>query len=186
EKKALASWVWRNTHFVDAEDGGQDLWGKGFAHESNWTREYWTGLFAFGFGLCGTTHSQWSAEMETLLGHARARTVSVDGHSSFEVFLTGGPYGSGKWVLLDHDISTVIFNPVLRMGRRLSSGAATTTTAAFPARSGTAPGSTSPRKCMAPNTSRPAAPARLATAMPSIPTDPTSRTVTTAKACSTR
>jgi hypothetical protein len=26
------------------------------------------------------------------------------------VFLTGGPYGKGKWVLLDHDISTVIFN----------------------------------------------------------------------------
>jgi hypothetical protein len=110
EQKALASWFWRNTHFYHAEDGRQDLWGKGFAHEANWTREYWTGLFAFGFGLCGTTHAQWSAEMECLLGHARGRTVSVDGHSSFEVFLTGGPYGGGKWVLLDHDISTVIFN----------------------------------------------------------------------------
>jgi hypothetical protein len=111
EQKALASWFWRNTHYYHAEDGRQDLWGKGFAHADNWTREYWTGLFAFGFGLCGTTHAQWSAEMEHLLGHARGRTVGVEGHSSFEVFLTGGPYGEGKWVLLDHDISTVIFNP---------------------------------------------------------------------------
>ncbi len=110
EQKALASWFWRNTHYFHAEDGRQDLFGKGFADADNWTREYWTGLFGFGFALCGTTHCQWSAEMEHLLGHSRGRTVGVDGHSSFEVFLTGGPYGKGKWVLLDHDISTVIFN----------------------------------------------------------------------------
>jgi hypothetical protein len=110
EQKALASWFWRNTHYYHAEDGRQDLWGKGFAHADNWTREYWTGLFGFGFALCGTTHVQWTAEMEHLLGHARGRAVGVDGHNSFEVFLTGGPYGKGKWVLLDHDISTVIFN----------------------------------------------------------------------------
>ncbi len=72
-------------------------------------REYWTGLFAHGYGLCGTTHSQWVAEMEALLGHGRGRGVGVDGHNSFEVFLKGGPYGAGKWALLDHDISTVIF-----------------------------------------------------------------------------
>jgi hypothetical protein len=111
EQKALASWYWRNTHFYHAEDGRQDLWGKGYAHEENWTREYWTGLFGFGFGLCGTSHAQWSAEMEHLLGHARSRVVGVDGHSSHEVFLTGGAYGAGKWVLLDHDISTVIYDP---------------------------------------------------------------------------
>ena len=99
-------------------DARQDLWGKGFAHEDNWTREYWTGLFAFGFGLCGTTHAQWSAEMDRLLGHGRGRGVGVDGHSSFEVFLTGGPYGAGKWVLLDHDISTVVYDP---KGERLLS-----------------------------------------------------------------
>jgi hypothetical protein len=110
EQKALASWFWRNTHYYHAEDGRQDLYGKGFADQANWTRDYWTGLFAFGFGLCGTSHAQWSAEMEHLLGHGRSRTVSVDGHTSFEVFLSGGPYGGGKWVLLDHDISTVIFN----------------------------------------------------------------------------
>jgi hypothetical protein len=86
EQKALASWFWRNTHFYHAEDGRQDLFGKGFAHEANWTREYWTGLFGFGFALCGTTHSQWSAEMEHLLGHSRARTVGVFGHTSFEVW----------------------------------------------------------------------------------------------------
>jgi hypothetical protein len=37
--------------------------------------------------------------------------VGTTGHNSFEVFLQGGPYGTGKWVLLDHDLSTVIFNP---------------------------------------------------------------------------
>src|SRR4029079_7181205 len=41
----------------------------------------------------------------------RGRSVGVEGHSSFEVFLTGGPYGAGKWVLLDHDISTVGYDP---------------------------------------------------------------------------
>jgi hypothetical protein len=111
EQKALASWFWRNGHFFHAMDGRQDLWGKGFAREDNWTREYWTGLFGFGFALCGATHAQWSAEMEHLLGHARGRGVGVEGHSSFEVFLTGGAYGAGRWVLLDHDISTVIFDP---------------------------------------------------------------------------
>jgi hypothetical protein len=110
EQKALASWFWRNANYFHAMDARQDLWGKGFAHEDNWTREYWTGLYAFGFGLCGTTHAQWSAEMDRLLGHGRGRGAGVDGHSSFEVFLTGGAYGEGRWVLLDHDISTVVFD----------------------------------------------------------------------------
>src|SRR5262249_30896392 len=72
--------------------------------------DYCTRRFAHAFGPGDTTHSQWIAEMEALLGHNRGRCVGVDGHNSFEVFLTGGPYGDGKWVLLDHDISTVIFN----------------------------------------------------------------------------
>lgn len=111
EERALASWMWRNTHFFHAEEGAENLWGKGFSQGPDLrTREYWTGLFAHGFGLCGTTHSQWCAEMEALLGHGRGRGVGVQGHNSFEVFLTGGAYGQGKWALLDHDISTVIFN----------------------------------------------------------------------------
>jgi BNR/Asp-box repeat protein len=111
EQKALASWFWRNTHYWHGEEGAEDLWGTGFTGGGDLrTREYWTGLFAHGFGLCGTTHSQWTAEMEALLGHGRARGVGVAGHNSFEVFLTGGPYGTGKWALLDHDVSTVIFN----------------------------------------------------------------------------
>src|SRR5229473_2605976 len=93
EEKALAAWFWRNTHYYHGEDGRQDLWGKGFGHEENWIREYWTGLFGCGFGLCGPTHHQWTAEMERLLGHGRARTVGVEGHTAFEVFLTGGSYG---------------------------------------------------------------------------------------------
>jgi hypothetical protein len=112
EQKVLAAWLWRNTHYCHGEEGTQDLWGKGFTVGQDLrTREYWTGLFAHGFGLCGTTHSQWVAEMEVLLGHNRGRGVGVEGHNSFEVFLTGGSYGEGKWVLLDHDISTVIYNP---------------------------------------------------------------------------
>ncbi len=111
EQKALASWYWRNLNYWHGEEGCEDLWGKGFTKGPDMrTREYWTGLFAHGFGLCGTTHSQYTAEMEYLLGHVRGRGVGVDGHNSFEAFLTGGPYGQGKWVLLDHDISTIIFN----------------------------------------------------------------------------
>jgi hypothetical protein len=111
EQKALAAWMWRNTHYYHGEEGSQDIWGKGFTKGGDLrTREYWTGLYAHGFGLCGTTHSQWCAEMEALLGHGRGRGVGVEGHNSFEVFLTGGNYGAGKWALLDHDISTVIFN----------------------------------------------------------------------------
>jgi hypothetical protein len=111
QDKALAAWLWRNAHYYHGEEGAADLWGRGFGQGMDTrNREYWGGLFAHGFGLCGTTHSQWIAEMDALLGHGRGRGAGVSGHSSFEVFLTGGPYGSGKWVLLDHDISTVIFN----------------------------------------------------------------------------
>ncbi|HYE98951.1 MAG TPA: hypothetical protein VEJ18_08570 [Planctomycetota bacterium] len=110
EDKALASWLWRNTHYAHADEGKMDYWGQGFGKGDDRTRDYWTGLIAHGHGLCGTTHSQWTAEFEYLLGHGRGRGMGVDGHNSFEVWLTGGPYGAGKWVLLDHDISTVIYN----------------------------------------------------------------------------
>ncbi len=111
EDKALASWFWRNTHYWHGTEGAEDLWGKGWnAPGDNRTRDYWKGLFADGYGLCGTTHSQWTAEMQQLLGHNRGRGLGVDGHNSFEVFLTGGPYGDGRWALLDHDISTAIFS----------------------------------------------------------------------------
>ena len=111
EEKALASWFFRNTHYAHGEEGGEDLWGAGFNKGGDTrNREYWTGLFAHGFGLCGTTHSQWTAEMEHLLGHGRGRGVGADGHNAFEVFLRGGEYGEGRWALLDHDLSTVIFD----------------------------------------------------------------------------
>ncbi len=112
EQKALASWLWRNTHYFHAEEGAEDLWGQGFTKGGDLrTREYWTGLFAHGFALCGTTHGQWVAEMEALLGHNRGRCLGCAGHNAFEVYLTGGPYGAGKWALLDHDLSSVIYNP---------------------------------------------------------------------------
>ncbi len=117
--KVLASFLWRNTHYAHAEEANEDLWGQGFQKGVDLRgREYWTGLFSHGFGLCGTTHSQWSAEIEHLLGHSRGRGVGVDGHNSFEVFLTGDGYGAGRWALLDHDISTVIFD---KDGKRLLS-----------------------------------------------------------------
>jgi hypothetical protein len=110
-ERVLAAWLWRNTHYWHGEEGAEDLWGRGFTQGGDsTTREYWTGLFAHGYSLCGTTHSQWVAEMEALLGHNRGRSVGTAGHNSFEVWLTGGAYGEGKWALLDHDISTVIFN----------------------------------------------------------------------------
>ena len=48
--------------------------------------------------------------MEVLLGHGRGRGAGVEGHNSFEVYLTDPQYAGGKWVLLDHDLSTVIFD----------------------------------------------------------------------------
>jgi hypothetical protein len=118
EDRALAAWMWRNLHFAHGEEGAQDLWGTGYRSGDTTTREYWTGLFAHGFGLCGTTHAQWTAELNALLGPSRSRTVGVAGHNACEVFLTGGPYQDGRWALLDHDLSTVIFDPT---GARLLS-----------------------------------------------------------------
>ncbi|MBI3829874.1 MAG: hypothetical protein HY291_10175 [Planctomycetes bacterium] len=109
EDKALAAWYFRNLYYAHSDDAKCDYYGKGFAQSDN-NREYWRGLFGFGFGLCYTTHAQWCGEMERLLGPFTGRAVTVDWHTSFEVFLTGGAYGAGKWVLLDHDISTVIFS----------------------------------------------------------------------------
>lgn len=109
--KALASWFFRNTHYAHGEEGKENLWGTGFANDSQHaTREYWTGLFAHGFGLCGTTHAQWTAELDALLGPCCSRATGTSGHNSFEVFLTGGPYGEGRWAMVDHDLSTVIFD----------------------------------------------------------------------------
>ncbi len=110
EQKALASWLWRNTHFWHGEEGPENLWGRGFKNGDMLTRDYWTGLFAHGFGLCSACDNQYTAEMEKLLGHSRGRSVNVLNHNSFEVFLTGGPYGEGKWVLLDPDLSMVIYD----------------------------------------------------------------------------
>jgi hypothetical protein len=111
EDRALAAWMWRNLHYAHGESGAEDLWGRGFRSGDTTTREYWTGLFAHGFGLCGTTHAQWTAELNALLGHGRSRTVGVVGHNACEVFLKGGHYGDGRWALLDHDVSTVVFDP---------------------------------------------------------------------------
>ncbi|NNE91770.1 MAG: hypothetical protein HKN23_08995 [Verrucomicrobiales bacterium] len=110
EDRALAAWFWRNVHYAHGQDGRMDLFDTGF-EKTDWNREYWTGLFAHGFGLCGTTHAQWIPEMDALLGHCRSRSAGVKGHNAFEVFLKGGSYGEGRWVLLDHDLSTVIFDP---------------------------------------------------------------------------
>ncbi len=47
QEKALASWLWRNTHFWHGEAGGRDLWGDGLGGgRDTRQREYWTGLFA--------------------------------------------------------------------------------------------------------------------------------------------
>ncbi|WP_020469010.1 hypothetical protein [Zavarzinella formosa] len=111
EDKAIAAWLWRNTHYFHAEEGVENLWGKGFKNDADSrSREYWTGLFSHGYGLCGTTHAQFVAEMEALLGHGRGRDLGCSGHNSFEVFLKGGAYGDGKWALLDSDQSCVVFD----------------------------------------------------------------------------
>ncbi len=110
EDKALASWFWRNVNYHHCTEGNEDIWDKGLEKgEAN--REYWAGLFGYGYGLCYTTHHQWHGEMAKLLGPCRARTMGVQGHTTFEVYLTGGEYGQGQWALLDHDVCTVVFTP---------------------------------------------------------------------------
>jgi hypothetical protein len=117
--KALASWFWRNTHYCHGEEGADDLWGAGFGKGNDArSREYWTGSLRTDSVYAARHIRSVTAEMEHLLGHGRARGVGVEGHNSFEVFLTGGPYGNGQWALLDHDLSTVIFD---REGKRLLS-----------------------------------------------------------------
>jgi len=126
EQKALAAWYWRNTHYWHGEAGKQDPWGEGLNKGRDLRpREYWNGLFGYGFGLCGTTHSQWTAELDALLGHGRSRGVGMLGHNALEVFLTGSVYGAGRWALLDHDLSTVVFDPTgtrLLSAREVSEG----------------------------------------------------------------
>lgn len=119
EDKALAAWYWRNTHYWHGETGKQDPWGEGINKGRDLRpREYWNGLFAYGFGLCGTTHSQWTAELDALFGHGRSRGMGMQAHNALEVFLTGGDYGDGRWALLDHDLSTVVFD---QTGKRMLS-----------------------------------------------------------------
>jgi len=110
EDKALASWYWRNLNVHHCTTANEDFWGKGI-EKGEETREYWAGLFAYGFGLCYATHHQMAAEFIKLLGPERSRAMGVAGHTTFEVWLTGGPYGAGQWALLDHDVSTVVFTP---------------------------------------------------------------------------
>lgn len=108
EDKALAAWYWRNINYFHCEMPGEDIFsGKG----ENLNREFWSGLFGYGFGLCYDTHHQFSGLIWKLLGPNRDRTPCVAGHTTFEVYLKGGAYGEGKWALLDHDVSTVVFKP---------------------------------------------------------------------------
>lgn len=108
EDKALASWYWRNTHYFHCTLLPEpDIFATG-KHEP--TRDYWAGVFSYGHGMCQENHYQYTAEMQYLLGHCRSRAVFVSGHTSFEVALTGGVYGQGKWVLLDSDVTTVCFD----------------------------------------------------------------------------
>ncbi|MEI8243721.1 MAG: hypothetical protein WCI17_10680 [bacterium] len=107
EDKALASWFWRNRNHWHSEMVGENYFPGG----EGLVREYWSGIFGYGFGLCFDTHHQYGGEIWKLLGPNRYRTMGVDGHTSFEVYLKGGAYGDGTWVLLDHNISTVVFLP---------------------------------------------------------------------------
>jgi hypothetical protein len=108
EDKALASWFWRGTHYIHCTLFAEpDVLGK---DKNDIVRDYWPGLFSYGHGMCQDTHYQYTAEMEYLLGHCCGRACGLNGHTSFEVWLNGGVYGAGKWVLLDQDINTVCFD----------------------------------------------------------------------------
>jgi hypothetical protein len=117
--KALASWFWRNTHFAHGEEGAEDWWGAALAKGATSGRAN-TGRDS------SRTDSRSAARLirngPRNSRHCSAtdggRGVGVSGHNSFEAFLTGGPYGEGRWALIDHDLSTVIFDPE---GKRLLS-----------------------------------------------------------------
>ena len=51
EDKALASWYWRNLHVFHCTQASCDYWGSGYAKGDMFNREYWKGLFAYGYGL---------------------------------------------------------------------------------------------------------------------------------------
>ncbi len=115
EDKAIASWYWRNLNFYHNYSPREYYWNHeisiGKQDNQDVVYEYWSGLFSYGFSLCGTTHSQYTAEMEHLLGHCRARAVGVPGHTAFEVFLKDKQYGpDGDWALLDHDVSAIVYD----------------------------------------------------------------------------
>ena len=125
EDKAIASWYWRNLNFYHNYSPRENLWNEKIATENHNNKdvvyEYWSGLFSYGFSLCGTTHAQYTAEMEQLLGHCRGRAVSVPGHTTFEVFLKDKQYGTdGDWALLDHDVSAIVFDDAAAPNRLLS------------------------------------------------------------------
>ena len=53
EEKAIASWLWRNTHYFHCQEAGEHHWGMGTLPPEDlkarlWPREYWTGLFSRG------------------------------------------------------------------------------------------------------------------------------------------
>jgi hypothetical protein len=115
EDKALASWYWRNLNYYHLLDPKEPTFAgaerPGMCPRGEAVRDYWTGLFGYGFGLCGMNHSQWTAEMEYLLGHCRGRTVGVAHHNAFEAFLKDPQYGpQGDWASLDSDLSSVVFD----------------------------------------------------------------------------
>ena len=110
EDKALASWYWHCTHDFHCEEAKEDYWDTGYSSGEE-VADYWSFLFGYGFGMCYAFHAQYCSEMEQLLGHCRGRKITVKDHSSFEVFLTGGAYGSGDWALLDNiPANTVVFD----------------------------------------------------------------------------
>jgi hypothetical protein len=125
EDKALASWYWRNLNFYHFHNPEEPTWidaaAPGKRPAGDEVRDYWTGLFGYGFAICGANHAQWTAEMEYLLGHCRSRAMGVSGHNAFEAFLKDPQYGpGGDWASLDSDLSSVVFDDARNPKRLLS------------------------------------------------------------------
>ena len=54
EDKALAAWYWRNLNYWHCELVGENI---GSSKGDRLNREYWGGLFGYGFGLCFDQYS---------------------------------------------------------------------------------------------------------------------------------
>ena len=84
EDKALAAFLFRNTHYAHGEEGHNDCFGAGF-EKAEWNRDYWTGLFSHGFEYFRDATGFLSAfgQNDILRETSRTRPITGRGNNCF-------------------------------------------------------------------------------------------------------